>query len=171
MVYECGEWEFMYLKDHLPEAILLQLRTVPCLLRELGADCIRWRGSSHNKYSVADMFTHMTQSANVAANTIWKKIWNWRGPRRIQVFLWLANHDRLLTSSRRAKLLGCSPLCCRCGLEDKSLEHAIRECTAARNVWLLLNREEVGNSFFQMNGRDWFRLNGRDLLVATDMEE
>jgi hypothetical protein len=33
----------------------------------------------------------------------WSSIWNWKGPHKIQTFMWLAVHGRLLTNYRRSR--------------------------------------------------------------------
>ncbi|GAU45178.1 hypothetical protein TSUD_178710 [Trifolium subterraneum] len=33
----------------------------------------------------------------------WKTLWGWKEPRRIQTFMWLAAHERILTNVRRSK--------------------------------------------------------------------
>lgn len=61
----------------------------------------------------------------------WKHIWNWKGPYRIAVFIWLATHNKLMTTLRRSKWAGSNADCHLClGFPEMDV-HIIRDCSRA----------------------------------------
>jgi hypothetical protein len=59
----------------------------------------------------------------------WKSLWDWKGPHRIQTFIWLATQERILTNFWISKWgVGISPLCTRCGRDDETTIHVLRDC-------------------------------------------
>lgn len=134
LVNERGEWEYIFLKDYLAEQDMLSLQTTTVPSPSSGDDIIRWKGSNTSNYCVSDMYKRMRGIGSEGSDSCWRKIWKWAGPRRVQVHLWLSLHDRLLTSSRRARLLGGSPICGRCRGDEENLLHAIRDCGKAKAI-------------------------------------
>ncbi|CAL1366987.1 unnamed protein product [Linum trigynum] len=63
-------------------------------------------------------------------------IWKWPGPSRVRHFLWLAVHDRLLTNAERARRhIADSSGCQRCRGDSETLDHVLRQCPFAKEVW------------------------------------
>ncbi|KAK8976021.1 hypothetical protein V6N11_025520 [Hibiscus sabdariffa] len=57
-------------------------------------------------------------------------------PQRIRTFLWVTLHQRHLTNAERFRRhLAQSALCPICYLEDEDLDHILRRCLPARNLW------------------------------------
>ncbi|KAL4291469.1 hypothetical protein GQ457_14G003410 [Hibiscus cannabinus] len=60
-------------------------------------------------------------------------IWKLEVPQRIQVFVWLSFHERLLTNVERARRRMTSLVTCEiCGSGHEDIEHVLRSCTAAK---------------------------------------
>lgn len=86
----------------------------------------------------------------------WKSLWDWKGPHRIQTFIWLAAQERILTNFRRSKWgVGISPLCTRCGRDDETTIHVLRDCVYATQVWLCLVPSNYITDFFTFDCRNW----------------
>ena len=72
----------------------------------------------------------------------WKMLWGWRGPHRIQTFMWLVSHGRILTNYRRSRWgTGVSATCPCCGNADETVLHVLRD-------W-------ITNFFSFVDCRDW----------------
>ncbi|PNX73126.1 hypothetical protein L195_g029024 [Trifolium pratense] len=81
-----------------------------------GQDSIGWGGTSTRNFTVQSAY--VSQSAR--GQTIegdWKGLWSWKGPYRIQTFMWIAAHEHMLTNNRRRKWgVGISPTCSECNV-------------------------------------------------------
>ncbi|CAN1257225.1 Putative ribonuclease H protein At1g65750, partial [Linum perenne] len=78
------------------------------------------------------------------------RIWNWGGPSRIQFFLWLVSHEKLLTNlERKRRHMSQDSSCPRCGHSEESILHILRDCPFAVQVWDSLgfhHREAIRHS-------------------------
>jgi ribonuclease HI len=87
----------------------------------------------------------------------WKSLWSWKGPHRIQTFMWMAAHERLLTNFRRSKWgVGASPTCSRCDGVNETTIHVLRDCPAAIQTWIrLVPSNQITNFFSSSNCSEW----------------
>ncbi|CAN1147353.1 Putative ribonuclease H protein At1g65750 [Linum perenne] len=69
----------------------------------LGEDAWSWGGESNGKFTIRSAYNLITGSSSPPTGTDWKKVWNWRGPNKIRLFLWLASHNKLLTNEERRR--------------------------------------------------------------------
>ncbi|CAJ2644330.1 unnamed protein product [Trifolium pratense] len=101
-----------------------------------GKDTIGWGGTNTRNFTVKSAY----ENQNIRAQPIegdWKAVWSWKGPHRIQTFMWMAAHDRLLTNFRRSKWgVGASPTCSRCDRVNETLIHVLRDCPVATQTWI-----------------------------------
>lgn len=66
---------------------------------------------------------------------IWKLIWRWNGPQRIRSFLWIVDHNRLLTNEHRVRcILTNSDLCTACQGSIETPLHILLDYPNARNL-------------------------------------
>ena len=90
----------------------------------------------------------------------WKTLWVWKGPHRIQTFMWLAAHERILKIFRRSKWgVGILPTCTSCGRHDETTLRVLRDCVQATQVWLRLVPSNFITSFFSFSCREWIFTN------------
>ena len=86
----------------------------------------------------------------------WKTLWNWKGPHRIQTFILLAAHGRILTNYRRSKWgVHISPTCPYCAREDETIIHVLRDCVYTTRVWLKLVPSNYITNLFSFDCREW----------------
>ena len=50
-------------------------------------------------------------------------------------------------------------VCPMCGVEDKDINHVLRTCSRARQVWAKLVPQNLWRSFFNGSNRDWLQAN------------
>lgn len=87
-----------------------------------------------------------------------ERVWNYKGPPRIQHFLWKVAHNRLLTNLQRNKRdMDPSAICPRCQSADESIMHAIRDCSHVQETWNLF-----------IPGKDWSRFYSQGLSSWLD---
>lgn len=88
-----------------------------------GSDIIGWKGTNTRHFTIRSVYD--LQRGNYRhIDGEWKKIWDCKGPHRIQTFMWMAAHERLLTNYRRSKWgIGVSPTCPTCGNGEETIIH------------------------------------------------
>lgn len=120
-----GAWNIDAIKDTLPSSIVHEITAIPPPMEEDGADSIGWSGTTDANFTTKSAYNLLCQS-QTATQGDWPCIWKWRGPHRIQMFMWIVAHGRLLTNSRRhAWNPATSPTGAACHLEDETVMHVL----------------------------------------------
>ncbi|CAN1845759.1 Putative ribonuclease H protein At1g65750 [Linum perenne] len=128
----------------------------------LGQDTPSWGLEGMGTYTIRSGYALITdhQSVNPAETGKWKPIWNWQGPNKVRHFLWLMGHNRLLTNSeRRRRHLADSDLCPICNDESETMEHCIRSCKSATEVWKDLIPPHLFQDFMTTPFQEWWKDN------------
>ncbi|MCI19533.1 ribonuclease H, partial [Trifolium medium] len=133
-----GEWNLNFLHDNLPAHIVNELLSIPAPSNVDGYDTIGWGGTSTHQFTIQSAY-RLQNGPIHGMEGDWKNLWAWRGPHRIQTFIWLAARERILTNLRRSKWgVRISPICSRCGRDDETTVHVLRDCVFATQVWIRL---------------------------------
>ncbi|CAJ2669285.1 unnamed protein product [Trifolium pratense] len=152
-----GEWDINFLTTHLPHTIVNQLVAIPAPKDTDGPDLLGWGGTSTRQFTVQSAY-NLQRGNNISIAGNWESLWSWNGPHRIQTFLWIATHERLLTNYRRSKWgNGISPTCPSCGNDDETIIHVLRDCIHATQIWIRLVASNHITNFFSLSlsCRDW----------------
>ena len=76
------------------------------------------------------------------------------------MFLGLACKGKLLTNLERwRRRLFVSPLCSRCGADEESTLHVLRDFSQARNLWFRIVPSKCLSTFFSLSLNEWLRQN------------
>ncbi|CAN1216168.1 Putative ribonuclease H protein At1g65750 [Linum perenne] len=133
---ESGVWNFDFLLAMLPYNIVMQVVGMSPPKDRLGKDALVWGLEPNGLFSVRSAYLMITDNAEAPSDSMWRYIWDWKGPNRIKHFLWLASHRKLLTNEERGKRhLTTQVLCHRCSFHNESISHVIYECSFAMQVW------------------------------------
>ncbi|TYH43154.1 hypothetical protein ES332_D11G109000v1 [Gossypium tomentosum] len=90
----------------------------------------------------------------------WKPIWNFRGPQRVRVFLWIVCSDKLLTNQeRKRRRMTMDDRCSLCGVEVENMDHVLQSCIVAPVIWKRLVRKEKFIEFVTMQFPKWVHCN------------
>ncbi|CAN1800859.1 Putative ribonuclease H protein At1g65750 [Linum perenne] len=117
-----------YFKETISEAIL-QITSTLRPVRGRGDDTWNWGEEPNGKFSIRSAYRLTLELDLQTSDPDWKCIWRWRGPSRVQHFLWLAMHNKLRTNSeRKCQHLTEISSCPRCNLYEESVSHILREC-------------------------------------------
>jgi hypothetical protein len=145
-----GEWDLNFLCNNLPINIVNQVLALPAPNDGDGPDTMAWEGTNTHRFTVQSAYS--LQFGDIPAQEgDWKSLWDWKGPHRIQTFIWLAAQERILTNFRRSKWgVGISPICTRCGRENETTIHVLRDCIYATQVWLHLVPSNFITDFFYL---------------------
>ena len=151
---EAGEWDINFLTTNLPHEIVNQLVAILAPKETDGPDSIGWTGTNTRHFTIQSGY-NLQQEGNCSIDGNWKILWSWKGPHRIQTFMWIVSHERLLTNYRRSRWeSGISPLFPTCGNEDETIIHVMRDCVQSTRVWLRLVASNQITNFFSLNCRD-----------------
>ncbi|GAU31578.1 hypothetical protein TSUD_54010 [Trifolium subterraneum] len=150
-----GGWNLNFLRDNLANNIVNQVLALPDPNNGDGPDTMGWEGSNTHQFTVQSAY--LLQFGDILTQGgDWKSLWDWEGPHRIQTFIWMAVQERILTNLRRSKWgVGISPLCTRCGRDDETMIHVLRDCIYSIQVWLHLVPSNFITDFFTFDCRNW----------------
>ncbi|CAJ2669949.1 unnamed protein product [Trifolium pratense] len=155
VVTPSGDWDYNFLTSSLPSTFVFQVLAIPVPKDTDGQDNIGWGGTNMRDFTVKSAY----DSLNTIAQPIegdWKALWSWKGPHRIQTFMWMAAHERLLTNYRRSKWgVGASPTCSACDRDNETTIHVLRDCPIATQTWIRLVPSNNISNFFSLECRDW----------------
>lgn len=97
----------------------------------------------------------------------WRHIWDFKGPSRPSMTLWLLKHGRLPTTAYlwRRNIVE-APGCSVCHGSHEDIVHALRDCPRSRRVWkLLLQGVDIPAFWRTVSAEEWLKLN-----LSTTME-
>ncbi|CAN1351644.1 Putative ribonuclease H protein At1g65750 [Linum perenne] len=155
-----GAWDVNRLAGILPMSILQSVvgMTPPC--PDLGDDSPVWGLEPNGCYSVKSGYILARNMDEESNNEIWKRIWKWEGPQRVRQFLWLALHNRLLTNAERHRRhLTDTAECGACANDTETVDHILRGCPMAQQVWMTTLSIPQSDGFFSMELDDWWKAN------------
>ncbi|KAL4273864.1 hypothetical protein GQ457_13G009600 [Hibiscus cannabinus] len=88
------------------------------------------------------------------------------------MFAWLVWHERLLTNAERVRRhMTTSAYCEICGSRREDMDHVLRQCVAAREIWCKIVPVAERDRFFRVSHREWLRTNLFDASSTVDDED
>ncbi|KAL4376042.1 hypothetical protein GQ457_02G042600 [Hibiscus cannabinus] len=142
MVDNDGNWDWSRMEATLPLDIIQRIATILTPSDDDVSDIPVWRNGANAE---CGMEVHLEGSGATTYPSF---------------FLWLVFHDRLFTNVERVRMhLVSSDLCNLCGRGREDLEHVLRSCIMARNVWLWAIPTEMRHIFFTLPFTDWLHKN------------
>ncbi|CAN1129315.1 Putative ribonuclease H protein At1g65750 [Linum perenne] len=130
-----GEWDILRRRHHLDEDAIQEIVGMLPPSAERGADSWNWGCESNGKFSIRSAYDIITKPVNHKPEMVWDLVWKWSGPSRVQHFLWLVAHEKLLTNLERKRLhIAAEASCRRCAGRDESNLHVLRDCDFASRV-------------------------------------
>ncbi|KAF7822536.1 putative ribonuclease H protein At1g65750 family [Senna tora] len=130
-------------------------------------DCVRWRRMHDGNFSIRSAYECLSAGNGATRSTFWSRIWKWPVHERIRSFIWLLAHGKILTNSHRLhRNLTNNASCPRCGREEETVLHAIRDC----NVIEWNSKIHAGNDLSEnwqstFGVTCWYVWKNRNLLV------
>ncbi|CAN1181801.1 Putative ribonuclease H protein At1g65750, partial [Linum perenne] len=149
-----GDWDLDKLQSLLSaEALQQVMGTLPPALGR-GEDSWSWGEEPNGKFSIRSAYCLILELNNPSSDPNWDRVWRWRGPSRIQHFLWLVLHNKLLTNAESSRRhLTNNSSCPRCYNLEESVSHVLRDCLFAVNVWSALDLQL--DSSIQNSAGEW----------------
>ena len=151
-------WDWGQFSHTLPLDILHHIASFE-LPSEVIGDRPMWLASKNGRFSIKSAI-RILQPMEPMGEEKWAWIWRTRLPYRIQMFLWLLQHQKIMTNAEQfRRKLSSMPQCDICceGVED--LDHLLQQCLGAEEVWQSLQRKGIYCQFVQEDFKDWLQKN------------
>ncbi|CAN1142156.1 Putative ribonuclease H protein At1g65750 [Linum perenne] len=124
----------------------------------LGDDAIVWGLEASGRFSVKTAYWLVKELAEEDEDTDWKKVWSWEGPAKIKHFIWLVMHGKLITNEeRRRRHLSPDAICLECQDPCESMDHILRRCHVAQEVWRELLPLAISRNQDEVVFADWWK--------------
>ncbi|KAL9453582.1 hypothetical protein AB3S75_009233 [Citrus x aurantiifolia] len=155
-----GQWNWNMISTFIPNQILLQIAAVKPPSDGKCEDLLYWAHSKTGKFTSKSAYLFLNNSNCSKDAHFWKLIWQWKGPQRVKIFLWLVMHGKIKTREELFKRHILDKMNCeRCGHERENKMHALRDCFVAKRIWNCLIPVNFRHHFFSFNLRDWLYFN------------
>ncbi|GAU34693.1 hypothetical protein TSUD_29340 [Trifolium subterraneum] len=82
-----GNWDLNFLYNNLRHNIVNQVVALPAPRETDGPDLVGWRGTNTHHFTVWSAYDLQQGNVNRIKGD-WSSIWNWKGPHKIQTFMW-----------------------------------------------------------------------------------
>ncbi|XP_024628936.1 uncharacterized protein [Medicago truncatula] len=125
-------------------------------------DALIWSQNKNGTYSTKSGFhwllTFRVPATDIIPHPSWSWIWNLQVPEKYKFLIWLACQNVVPTLSLlHRRNIAPSPTCARCGEEDETFLHCVRDCHFSRSIWQKIGF--TGNDFFTAtSAHDWFKI-------------
>ncbi|KAL6566692.1 hypothetical protein OROMI_015096 [Orobanche minor] len=144
MVEGGGAWDIDYIRNPFSENNAKCILSIP-IRNCSGADIWSWFYSKDGQYNVKsgyapgltikNRFTASSSTTN-GFRDIWRWIWNIDLPEKIKVFLWKCAKNILPVKANLTKRgVNVDPICPRCGENEETVQHALRDCPWSSFLW------------------------------------
>ncbi|KAH9770878.1 putative ribonuclease H protein [Citrus sinensis] len=144
----------------IPNQILIQIAAVKPPSDGKCEDLLYWAHSKTGRFTSKSAYLFLNNSNCSKDAHFWKLIWQWKGPQRVKIFLWLVMHGKIKTREELFKRHIVDKMNCeRCGHERENVMHALRDCFVAKRIWNCLIPVNFRHHFFSFNLRDWLCFN------------
>jgi hypothetical protein len=101
-------------------------------------DVLRWLGVGKNvDFYVRNVYNAILATLSLPVKFGWQRnFWKWRLPLKVNLFFWLAFHNKILTWDNLQRKGKAGPSrCCLCGKMAENSKHIFIDCVFTRSVW------------------------------------
>ncbi|KAL4335605.1 hypothetical protein GQ457_07G017880 [Hibiscus cannabinus] len=156
MVDNNGGWDWIRLKQWLPQDAVAKIAAIKPPRSDAGADTPGWRWGKSRTFTVRSAYQAIHTPSTTTNETHWSKIWRLPVPQRIRVFMWLVFRQRLLTNAERFRRhLTLSDSCPLCHSAPETIDHMLRTCPRARHGWEAVIRPSNLDAFLSLPFSEW----------------
>ncbi|OIT00921.1 putative ribonuclease h protein, partial [Nicotiana attenuata] len=151
-IYNGNIWNWTNLPFQFPKNLKMNIEATYISEYNRKADHIFWALTNHGKFTVNSLYKALqNQSNNIhGVTTQFKWIWNLPIHPKIKYFIWLLNHNRLLTPQYLNHLgITANAHCFYCHNGDESLNHLFFACKNAHTFWNTLGMGNYINSLLR----------------------
>lgn len=121
------------LEGFLPPSIINTIRSQTL---EEGSDFAVWTRDPVQGFTVKSAYEVALETRGYHKQGSWNLIWKLKVPPKIQTFMWLVMHNKLLTNTARVRRgFTQDDSCSRCLHGSEDTLHLLRDCEEARAIW------------------------------------
>lgn len=122
----------------------------------LGPDMLAWAANADGQFTTKSAYLMQLEDQGTT-NELWNYVWKWKGPYRVQCFMWQVLNKGIKTNENRMNhhiaLSDTCPLCLRNSETDL---HLLRDCPQVRSTWERLVPSSAQGRFFSCDLKQWF---------------
>lgn len=135
------------LYTNLPQALATSINNYRINFNERVEDTFIWKENVNGVYNAKSGYSWLLRNSVTTNNTptmiSWSWIWRLKIPEKFKLLVWLACHNAVPTLSLlRHRNMVNSAICSRCGNEDETLLHCLRDCSHSKIIWLKIGFTE-----------------------------
>ncbi|XP_019152396.1 PREDICTED: uncharacterized protein LOC109149189 [Ipomoea nil] len=152
------DWDAIDIGLHPDKRAELAARVI--INDEQRVDSMGWSPNEDKSFSTRSAYKLTRQTTGNQENGEWEATWKLRVPNRIRTFIWLVQHGRIMCNSERRKRgFTADERCAICGAEKEDVEHTMRSCPAAEEVWKLINNGDNQGMSLNSDFNTWLKTN------------
>ena len=131
-------WRFTF-RRWLDTGLQEQLRSLrdilfSCALNDED-DLPIWKWEKSGSFSMKSMYSHLCSNE---VGIYFKDIWKAKMPLKIKIWMWLINHNAILTKDNLLKRNWSGDLSCAFCNETETIPHIFFECPLAKYIWSMV---------------------------------
>jgi len=128
------------LYTELPPAIADYINNLHIQFNDNIDDTLIWSENKNGTYSTKSgynwLITHRDLTTDPLSHNSWSWLWRLKVPEKYKFFIWLACQNASPTLSLlHHKNMAPSATCTRCGEEEETFLHCVRDCRYSRCIW------------------------------------
>lgn len=121
-----------------------------------GSDTMAWSLTGDGEFSNSSAYESLLDRTLKSNSNIFKLIWNWKRPERIQMHLWKCALEAMLTNDVRWRRgLASDNRCPLCDHGEETMMHMLRDCIHYTNAWTTIACGNLSSQFFDQDIRTW----------------
>ncbi|CAN1127155.1 Putative ribonuclease H protein At1g65750 [Linum perenne] len=156
-VLDNGMWDLNKLSDCLTNDAVLQVFGMSPPNNQLGDDTAAWGLDPSGRFTVNSAYLAIKDCNVDGEEKLWRKVWQWKGPEKIKHFLWLVSQGKLMTNEeRRRRHIAADAICPECQDPREDLDHVLRRCRVAHEVWREAYPAMVTGDAADLNFNEWW---------------
>lgn len=150
------------LYTNLPQKITDFINNTHIKFNDRVKDTFIWQHNINGTYTAKSGYAWLLESSNPTAiptkMSSWSWIWKLKIPEKFKLLIWLACHNAVPTLSLlQDRHIAPSATCSRCGEDDETLMHCLRDCNYSKIIWT--NLGYTAQDFFDETAHNWLRNN------------
>ncbi|KAK8573919.1 hypothetical protein V6N13_096850 [Hibiscus sabdariffa] len=161
MVDANGVWNWGLICSFLSQAILLHIVAIKDSAPTLGNECIGWRITPNNMFSVSSTYNLGVNQCDGWNYPSWKIISRFKGlEKKIKVSMWLVCQNRLMTNAERPRRHFMNDSRCQiCQISIEDVDHVLRKCPQEVAISQYAIHPSMFQSFMEEDVSDWICAN------------
>lgn len=161
LLEENGEWNLQSLSTYIPEVWRKKITGFRVVLRE-EKDLMLWSETANGVFSCQSAYRAFHRLYTPRPRLGHRIDWVWRLPysQKLKFFIWLATQHKIASNKlRKIRKLTENANCGICDGVEESVLHILRDCSAARRIWLRLLNLNQWTVFKGLEDQQWLRQN------------